>query len=268
MYIDKLTEQKQLTNKNMQSDLNSIQCQLPAVDSLYQVKSVIREIDGESNIEVVESDWSLRWTSPNLSSPITVSALELESGTNLYATTCNTEDLAAWDAVRTHFNMLADEETVETNRTPKPSSVLDCLWDITLDPAWNAHVDILDSAFDSADDSPYNRINRLTEALKCLAAYAFIRRTHRGLSPRDAALKAGLGNIWRERISQHTSNKYGNEYKFRYEGCMILMQEHLTLGGGSNDEQCLSIHFLWDSARSRLVIGHVGRHLTNTISHT
>lgn len=45
----------------------------------------------------------------------------------------------------------------------------------------------------------------------------------------------------------------------------MLFEPHVTLGAGG-DDTCLSIHFLPDAPMGKLVIGHVGRHLTNTRS--
>lgn len=251
----------------MKSDLTYIHCHLPAVDALYQVKSAIRSIDPEANPAIDVDDWSLTWVSKELSAPMKISALEQANGTHIYATICDHEDTAGWDAIRAQFTQLAND-THGSSENAGPTNALECLHDMMADPTWSANIDVLRSALDSAANSPYNRIGRLTDALQALACYAYLRRSTSGMTPREIATKVGLANVYRERISRHTANKYGNEYKFNYKGGRVLMQEHLTLGGGSNDEQCLSIHFLWDGARGRMVIGHIGRHLTNTISHT
>ena len=39
-----------------------------------------------------------------------------------------------------------------------------------------------------------------------------------------------------------------------------LFDEHITLGGGYPKE-CMSIHFIWDEARAKLIIGYFGQHL-------
>lgn len=251
----------------MKSDLAYILCHLPAVDALYQVKIAIRAIDPEANVEINAEGWCLTWTSEDLRGPMVISALELIEGTQLFATVQDNEDIAGWDSVRAQFSQLEHGDDVATGNSG-PTNVLDCLRDMMADPTWNSRIDVQRSAIESASKSPYNRIGRLSEALIGLALYAQLRRNPCGLTPRELANQAGLSNVYRERISRHTANKYGDEYRFPYKGGKVLMQEHLTLGGGSNDEQCLSIHFLWDAARGRLVIGHVGRHLTNTISHT
>lgn len=46
------------------------------------------------------------------------------------------------------------------------------------------------------------------------------------------------------------------------------MREHLTLGGSCNDRNCMSVHFFWDAASRRVVIGHMGRHGTNVLTNT
>lgn len=76
---------------------------------------------------------------------------------------------------------------------------------------------------------------------------------------------AGLGKRVSNFVSQTSRGKWADDYTFTYDGKAELFEWHVTLGAGAADT-CASIHFLPDHAKGRLVVGHVGRHLTNTKS--
>jgi len=67
----------------------------------------------------------------------------------------------------------------------------------------------------------------------------------------------------REHISQTAEGKWGEEYRFLYKGTKRLFEKHVTFGAKQADK-CLSIHWYCDEVDLVLVIGHCGRHLTNT----
>lgn len=76
---------------------------------------------------------------------------------------------------------------------------------------------------------------------------------------------AGLGKRVSNFVSQTAKGKWSNEYTFTYDGQPQLFEWHVTLGAGAADT-CASIHFLPAPQTGKLIIGHVGRHLTNTRS--
>lgn len=53
---------------------------------------------------------------------------------------------------------------------------------------------------------------------------------------------------------------YGAERTFVHRGRKLVMQRHLTLGGGDR-QNCLQIYFDVDESRQRFVIGYCGMHL-------
>jgi hypothetical protein len=63
-------------------------------------------------------------------------------------------------------------------------------------------------------------------------------------------------------ISDTTNGKFQAHYEFEYEGKRQLFEPHITIGA-SDPKSCASIHFLFDQARERMIIGHVGKHLPN-----
>ena len=75
----------------------------------------------------------------------------------------------------------------------------------------------------------------------------------------------GLGKRVSNFISQTSKSKWGDDYSFAYKDKIQIFEWHVTLGAGAADT-CASIHFLPDPDCGKLVIAHVGRHLTNTRS--
>ena len=75
----------------------------------------------------------------------------------------------------------------------------------------------------------------------------------------------GLGKRISNFISSTSKGKWSDDYTFIYDGRPQLFEWHVTLGAGAADT-CASIHFLPDQNCGKLVVAHVGRHLTNTRS--
>lgn len=126
----------------------------------------------------------------------------------------------------------------------------------------------LRSALESAQESPYRRPEEVRDALVALDEVA-----GRWAETLDTG---GMGESWWEalarhgfeyksRISETTRGNWAEDYTFVYEGEKVLFEEHVTIGKKQAD-RCLSIHFHRDPKARRVVVGHVGRHLTNTFS--
>ncbi len=126
------------------------------------------------------------------------------------------------------------------------------------------HLLFLDDAFRAAANSPFKRPPEIYEVLGMMDRVASVwRRNEGGGDLRQMLRDEGLGKRVSNFISQTSQGKWGDEYTFTYDGTKQLFSWHVTLGSGAADT-CASIHFLPDSSAGKLVIGHVGRHLTNT----
>jgi hypothetical protein len=124
----------------------------------------------------------------------------------------------------------------------------------------------LDSSRSSAEASPFKRPGEIYEVLTTMNKVAEAWAMNPGAGDLRQMLKvAGLGKRVSSFISPTTKGKWGDEYTFIYDGKRQLFEWHVTLGAGAADT-CASIHFLPDQARGKLVVGYVGRHLTNTRS--
>jgi hypothetical protein len=125
---------------------------------------------------------------------------------------------------------------------------------------------VLDSALESAEESPFRDAVKVHAALRAIDSVASLWAESQGTG--------GTGVSWKDqferrcfnykpKISQTARTKWGQEFTFSYEGNQSLFEEHLTMGIGQPDK-CLSIHFSRDEAKGNLIVGHVGRHLRNT----
>ncbi|MFG1294005.1 hypothetical protein [Xanthobacter versatilis] len=124
----------------------------------------------------------------------------------------------------------------------------------------------LDSSFEAAKKSPFVRPGEVYEALGVMDKVASVwNRNKGGGDLRQMLIEGGLGRRVSNFISQTAKGKWEDDYTFTYLGKRQVFASHITLGAGAADT-CASIHFLPDATAGKLVIGHVGRHLTNTRS--
>jgi hypothetical protein len=124
----------------------------------------------------------------------------------------------------------------------------------------------LDTSRTSADHSPFKRPGEVYEVLSRMNKVADVWARNRGSGDlRQMFRDEGLGKRVSNFVSQTSKGKWSGDYTFIYDNRPQLFEWHVTLGAGAADT-CVSIHFLPDQDRGKLVIAHVGRHLTNTRS--
>lgn len=124
---------------------------------------------------------------------------------------------------------------------------------------------ILPSAFESAEQSPFERPDEVATVLRKVAEVAVRARN----GPLGKPLKdvfSDLGIDYRGGISRTTSKKLRQQYVFADGERTFVCEEHICLGGGTYDPaQCLRIYLnTKDRPDGRFVIGHVGRHMDVT----
>lgn len=126
---------------------------------------------------------------------------------------------------------------------------------------------VLPSAHRSAADSPFLRPEEVYRTLEKLAELCMEWSENRGVLGSDFALvaKQRYDLVYKPAISEATRNRWGKEYTFKYGGNDLLFEEHITLGS-KQANTCLSIHLHRDADAWKLVIGHCGRHLRNTLT--
>ena len=123
---------------------------------------------------------------------------------------------------------------------------------------------ILDSAWKSAQDSEaFANRERALELLKLLlTAYWEAMAEGRG----DIEARRVFGNAYAARESETVeNNKRARTLRtFLYEGRAIEMWKHLKIGVKPSVAETLRVHFEWDDARKKIVIGHCGPHLDHS----
>ncbi len=122
---------------------------------------------------------------------------------------------------------------------------------------------ILDSAEQSAADSPYQDVDRVAAVLQAMAFIA-ARRQEGTLGTGMKAAFQEFGIDYRPNIARSTSEKLRQQYSFAGpDGQQYECYEHIAIGGTYDPRRCLRIYFTSRASNeSRFVIGHVGRHLT------
>ena len=156
-----------------------------------------------------------------------------------------------------------NKHSAEANVERKPfTKAIDVLRSHLARPEFTQRIEILPQALEHAEQCLYEHDGKLDKALTHLATFA-AKRAGKNIPMhrlKDLARDSALGNLYRPMVSETVVRVHGDHYRFDYQGRRQLFSEHITLGGGYPRE-CMSIHFLWDEARSLLIIGYFGEHL-------
>lgn len=255
--------QKYITSNKL---LNDIHVEATSMDALQAFKSTILSIDSDAFIGIDNTEQCITWSSRKLVEAIKITALDSIKGCELWFEFGANDQSILSDAIHLFESLSSNPDT--HRRSTESTSAIEVLNEFLANQEWLKYVDVLPSAIKSAKDSPYTRFRRLREVLENLAIFSLGRNANDFTSLNELAADSGLGNTYRPNISITARSKYRSEYEYNYGGERFLMCEHLTLGGGCNDRQCLSIHFFWDDKLKKIIIGHIGRHGTNTLTNT
>jgi len=160
----------------------------------------------------------------------------------------------------------------ETPVAPPPATLFEALRRVERDYA--EAITVHPRALKSAKDSPFQDVDKAHTALRLLARYARERleatstpgcrppgarewfKQHREEAP-------WLGYAPHE--SKTSTTMWADERTLEHAGESLLIEQHLRIGKGSPAD-LLRIHFAIHQASGQVVIGHCGRHLTNTRS--
>ena len=139
-------------------------------------------------------------------------------------------------------------------------SVLDAL--LAAKGEFGGSLDFLPSAESSAEDSPYQNPDRVYDVLKALYEVTTEWRQRNGQLGKGFKDAMNDRGFEVHRVSPTSKGTWPDEYYFPYEGSRVLFEDHITLVA----ETCLSVHWHRHKETRRVVIGHCGRHLRNTMS--
>ncbi len=121
---------------------------------------------------------------------------------------------------------------------------------------------LLESAFRSANRSPYVHLESLQKALRAISEC--------GIAKAKGSLDGDLrgwfkshGVDYRPHESESTNRREPRIWTDDQCGKDLGMEEHIALGGGGNRDpkDVLRIHMAWCDKEKLWIIGHVGRHL-------
>lgn len=145
-----------------------------------------------------------------------------------------------------------------------PDTTLEAVQRAAKDADDNAIV-YLDAAYDSAAASSFSQPERALATLMALndAAAAY---HHDRLDGGFIEFFRQRGLRFAPRVSDIAANKWAHEYQVPGPDGTVELSPHLKLGSGPPD-RCLRIYWSVDEDNRRLLVGHVGRHLTDTLTN-
>ncbi len=126
-----------------------------------------------------------------------------------------------------------------------------------------ARLHFLPKAIESAGESNYRDPEKVLATFEALAKLG----DERAAGPLGKRVEEWLreqGITYSPHESQTTMGMFGGERTYRYRNETLTMEPHIKIGIGPNPREHLRIHLAWHEEESRWIIGHVGRHLTNT----
>jgi hypothetical protein len=151
-----------------------------------------------------------------------------------------------------------------TQATPPASTVLDA---VQAAAAASKHLTFLQSAYDSAADSPFRQPDRVREALEAIdevaSSWAESLTSGRSVGSLRDVFKRKYGFAYSDDVSQTSKGKWASQYKASHGGKDYDISPHITIGAKQADT-CISIHWAWDEEQKKALVAHVGRHKTNT----
>jgi len=129
-------------------------------------------------------------------------------------------------------------------------------------PEFVKYVEVLPQALKHAEECVYEHDGKLAKIFDKIPNFAAKRA--KAKTPfqwlKKLADECSLGSVYRPTVSETVILTLGEHYKFEYNRQPVLFDEHLTLGKGLPND-CMSIHFIWDDKKYKIIIGYFGKHL-------
>ncbi len=154
---------------------------------------------------------------------------------------------------------MANEMSQQTDSLSRePESIVEA---VQLAEQECVHLEIFQTAIDSAKQSHYRHPRKVLEELRTLDRLGS--RLSEGLTTESHIIRwltEHNCDVSTESVS--TMRLYGDRRQFRNDdGHLVEMQMHLKLGGGRGQDKSCRIHFIWSPLSFKIQVGHVGRHL-------
>ncbi|MCM3869237.1 MAG: DUF429 domain-containing protein [Pyrinomonadaceae bacterium] len=146
------------------------------------------------------------------------------------------------------------EDVISETLTPKQSLLV-------IKGLFPARIEVLDSAFESANESKSFRHKKKLFSLLWELANGYWCALASGRS--DAEARLGFGEHYAAQESDRVENNRRARQRrtFTYKGKPLQMMKHLKIGTKPGISETIRVHFEWDSTERLIIIGHCGRHL-------
>ena len=218
-----------------------------------------RRIDASDNVESLQEQLIDAWDGIKAAG-VELAALQQENAT----LKDNVVALSGARSAGTGRAIAAVVNPVPANAGPvEPATVAEA---VTNAEALTTNLVFLPSAQESAAGSPYKQPVRVLQALLAIDEVADLWCASLGGQRSVGSFKALFrerGFEYKDDVSQTSKGKWGSEYTAVVDGETVDLSPHITIGAKQADT-CISIHMNWSRERQKVLIGHVGRHKTNT----
>jgi len=155
---------------------------------------------------------------------------------------------------------IADEPCADEEAESPPGSIPEALE--RLAAGFPEAIVVLEAAKESAADTRYGLIPQAYDLLMSVGRVAQRWRDGTLNKNFDAAFEEdGLDY---QRVSGITQGRYPEEYERTYGGERVKLGPHVGRGRGGSTDTIFRVYWFLDERERRFVIGHVGRHLTDS----
>jgi len=156
-------------------------------------------------------------------------------------------------------------ETEPTDDVSEPASVLEAVQRAARDAE---HLVFAESAYESAEESPFRHPARVYETLMRLDELAELYARPEGFGQSLGKAANDLGLNWRADVSELARGRWPEHYRFSYEGHELWMGPHVALGSGSGANNIARIYLHVadgdDGLARGLIVAAVGRKKPDT----
>jgi hypothetical protein len=146
-----------------------------------------------------------------------------------------------------------------------PASVLEAVQRAARDAS---HLSFADSAYASAEESPFRHPMRVYETLMRLDELAGLYERPEGFGQSLGQAANDLGLNWRADVSELARGRWPDHYRFGYDGHDLWMGPHVALGSGSGANNIARIYLHVsdgdDGLPRGLIVASVGRKKPDT----
>jgi hypothetical protein len=147
----------------------------------------------------------------------------------------------------------------------QPGSVLEAVQRAARDAE---HLSFADSAYESAEESPFRHPARVYETLMRLDELAGLYERPEGFGQSLGKAANELGLNWRADVSELARGRWPDHYRFSYDGRDLWMGPHVALGSGSGANNIARIYLHVsdgdDGLARGLIVASVGRKKPDT----